>query len=423
MIAQRIPRLGAFLLLLMVFNVFSVFGFALPAYAAEEAQEQSAPKMASESAILMDAKTGTVLLAKNAEVPQFPASITKIVTGIVALEYESVLSNLVTVSKEARGEDGTRIYLAEGEQVSLERLLYGMLMNSGNDAATAIAEYVDGSKQKFAERMNAFVKEKAGAEQTNFVNPSGLPDKAQVTTALDMARISRYAMQNETFRKIVATKRMPWVGKEWTSTLINHNQLLKDYEGATGIKNGYTQAAGFTLVASAKRGEMELIGVLLKSPSKTAVYDDMRSLLDYGFEHFEQQQLLAANQSYPLAGSETAEFITREPIWAVAPKGETPTFTVSATGEVTAQSSMGSVTAGIMEPVKHETPVEVLAAPAPEEPVSEQMLAASVQKKEQEPSGSSKLTILLLWLGVIAYLAILAYIRSKRDKQERTRGL
>ncbi|RAP78335.1 D-alanyl-D-alanine carboxypeptidase [Paenibacillus montanisoli] len=418
MIAHRISRLGASLLLLLI----NVFCFASPVIAAEEEQDQL--KLASESAILMDARTGIVLVQKNAEKQQFPASITKIVTGIVAIENESVLSNVVTVSKEARREDGTRIYLAEGEQVTLDKLLFGMLMNSGNDAATAIAEYIDGSKAKFAERMNAFVKEKAGAEHTNFVNPSGLPDKAQVTTALDMARISRYAMQNETFRKIVATKKMPWVGQEWTSSLINHNQLLKDYDGATGIKNGYTEASGFTLVGSAKRGDMELIGVLLKSPSKSAVYSDMRNLLDFGFEHFELKQLLSANQAYPFESAEPAEFITREPIWTVVPKGETPSVSVNVQGEVIVQSSMGLVTAGIMEPVKPELPVVALSAPAAEpEQVPEMSSAASVQLEKQEPSGSTNLTIFLTWLGLIVYLAILAYIRFNRKKRERSRGL
>ncbi|MBP3963261.1 D-alanyl-D-alanine carboxypeptidase family protein [Paenibacillus lignilyticus] len=411
MAQNTIKRISALLLLIQVFC------FAVPVYAEEAVQAE--PNLASESAILMDAQTGTVLFQKNAEKQQFPASITKIVTGIVALEYESVLSNLVTVSKEARGEEGTRIYLAEGEQVSLEKLLYGMLMNSGNDAATAIAEYIDGSKAQFAERMNAFVKEKAGAEHTNFVNPSGLPDEAQVTTALDMARISRYAMQNEVFRKIVATKRMPWVGKEWTSSLINHNQMLKDYEGTTGIKNGYTEAAGFTLVTSAKRDGMELIGVILKSPSKTAVYKDMTHLLDYGFEHYELKQLIAANDSYPFTSSSPAEFIAAEPMWAVLPKGETPAISVTSQGNVLVTSSIGTVDAGTMEPVRTELPVSVASVtPSPEEDVK---MAADVQS--DEPSGSTKLTIFILWMSLLAYLAVLAYLRLKRQKQERSRGM
>lgn len=396
--------------------------FAPPSHAEGQVQLNEEPTITSESAVLMDAKTGTVLYAQNAEKEQFPASITKIVTGIIALENESALSSIVTVSKEARGEDGTRVYLAEGEQVTLEKLLYGMLMNSGNDAATAIAEYIDGTKAKFAERMNAFVREKAGAEHTFFVNPNGLPDKAQVTTALDMANIARYAMKNERFRKIVGTERMPWVGKEWTSTLINHNELLKDYEGATGIKNGYTEAAGFTLVASAKRNGMELIGVLLKSPSKNVVYDDMRHLLDYGFANFELQQVVSANQAYPFMSEEPAHYIAREPMWAVLRKGDIPSVEVSASGDVMVTSSIGTVKAGTMEPVK-PTVASVIAESPESAAVIASAASAEQAEKAEEPTRGQKLSIFLVWMGLLVYLGILAYIRLKRQKQERWRGM
>ncbi|SEM88841.1 D-alanyl-D-alanine carboxypeptidase family protein [Paenibacillus sp. OV219] len=414
----KLRRTSCFSACLLLF--IQVCFLASPSHA--EGLTNDEPNIISESAVLMDAQTGTVLYAQNADKEQFPASITKIVTGIVALENESALSSLVTVSKEARGEDGTRIYLAEGEQVTLEKLLYGMLMNSGNDAATAIAEYMDGTKAKFAERMNAWVKEKAGAEHTHFVNPSGLPDKTQVTTARDMANIARYAMQNEKFRQIVATKRMPWVGKEWTSTLINHNELLKDYEGATGIKNGYTEASGFTLVASAKRDGMELIGVLLKSPSKAVVYKDMRNLLDYGFASYELQQVISSDQAYPFMSEEPAHFIAREPIWAVLRKGDIPSVGVTEDGDVMVTSSLGTVKAGTMEPVKPT--VESVIAESPE--MTADIASTAVAKSADastEPTRGQKLSIFFVWMGLLVYLAILAYIRLKRQQQEHGRGL
>ncbi|WP_227872013.1 D-alanyl-D-alanine carboxypeptidase family protein [Paenibacillus albus] len=413
----RLRRLICFNACVLLF--IQLWFVASPSHAEGLANDE--PNMISESAVLMDAKTGTVLYAQNADREQFPASITKIVTGIIALENESALSNLVTVSKEARGEDGTRIYLAEGEQVTLEKLLYGMLMNSGNDAATAIAEYIDGTKAKFAERMNAWVKEKVGVEHTHFVNPSGLPDKTQVTTALDMAKIARYAMQNEKFRQIVATKRLPWVGKEWTSTLINHNELLKGYEGATGIKNGYTEAAGFTLVASAKRNGMELIGVLLKSPSKAVVYDDMRNLLDYGFANFDLQQVVSADQAYPFMSKEPAQFIAREPMWAVLRKGVIPSVDVTSDGDVMVTSTLGTVKAGAMEPVKPT--IESVIEESPK--VAADIATAAVEPTtvKPEPTRGQKLSILFVWMGLLVYLAILAYIRLKRQQRERGRGL
>lgn len=230
----------------------------------------------------MDAKSGQVLYGKNEHKRMYPASITKIVTGIIALE-EADPASLVTVSEEARNEEGTRVFLAEGELVTMEKLVYGLLVNSGNDAATAIAESIDGSEARFAERMNRFVEQKLELRDTHFTNPHGLPDEEHYTTAEDMAVIARYAMRNAQFRQIVATKTLPWTGEEWDSELMNHNRMLWDYEGANGVKNGYTNAAGFTLVTSAERGGHELIGVVMKTASSEEIYAYMTALLDYGF--------------------------------------------------------------------------------------------------------------------------------------------
>lgn len=245
-------------------------------------EDPVAPNISGGAAVLMEMETGTILFEKAAKKRMYPASITKIITGIVALEASN-LEEIVTVSEEARYEEGTRVFLSPGEQKSMELLLYGLLLNSGNDAATAIAEHIDGSKSKFADRMNEFVKE-IGAQQTHFTNPHGLHETEHYTTALDMALITRYAMADSVFREIVATKTLPWDGEEWESELVNHNKLLWRYEGATGIKNGYTDQSGNTLVASAERNGNELIAVLLEGNSSEAVYDDAVHLLDYGFE-------------------------------------------------------------------------------------------------------------------------------------------
>ncbi|MBO7742566.1 D-alanyl-D-alanine carboxypeptidase [Paenibacillus sp. MWE-103] len=395
--------------------VLASFGWASPVRA--ETADDARPELASEAAVLIDAKTGTVLYARNPDEQEYPASITKIVTGIIAIEDVSDLAATVTVSKEARGEDGTRVYLAEGEKLPLLNLLYGMLMNSGNDAATAIAEYVDGSKAKFAERMNAFAKDKAGAANTHFVNPSGLPDPRQYTTAMDMAKIARYAMQNELFRTIVGTKRMPWNGEEWKSELINHNEMLGRYEGTTGVKNGYTGDAGFTLVTSAKRGGMELIGVLLKSPTKSLLYKDMTKLLDYGFDRFALQQVTAANPAYPLAAG--AEFVRTGPLYAVVPRGETPAVSVLPDGEVRVRTSLGVAAAGRLRPA-----VPSLAAIAARYPA---VKAAELReddggKRAREPGSAKKAEIFVVWVGMLVYLALIAAIRAKRHRLERERS-
>lgn len=284
-----VPRMGkakhliGVVLLLMLCNLF--YTSSIQATTAEQELQ-----FQSESVILIDAETGQVLYAKNAQDKMYPASITKIISGIVALE-EGQIEDIVTVSELARKVEGTRVYLEVGEQVTLMKLIQGLLINSGNDAGVAIAEHMDQSEERFAERMNRFVVEKVGVHDTNFTNPHGLFDEDHYTTAYDMAMISKYAMQNDTFREIVGTYELDWVGEGWITTIYNHNRLLNQYEGATGIKNGYVQRSGHTLVGSAKRGDTELIAVTLKAPSANIMYREMSSLLDFGFEHFEKETL------------------------------------------------------------------------------------------------------------------------------------
>lgn len=275
----------AFILALVVSDPWSRGVFATETNARSQLPEFGF-SLNSEAAILMDAATGTVLYEKDSKRLMYPASITKIVTGIIAIEQGN-LDDIVTVSKNAREADGTRVYLLEGEEVPLLKLVQGLLINSGNDAGTAIAEHMDGSEASFADRMNRFVRETIGVQDTTFRNPHGLFDPEHQTTAYDMALITQYAMKNEVFRSIVGTIEMEWIGEDWQTTLINHNLLLKRYEGTTGVKNGYVTQSGNTLVSSAKRGNTEWITVTLKAGSAELAYQDTTALFDYGFENFQ----------------------------------------------------------------------------------------------------------------------------------------
>ncbi|MFD1739359.1 D-alanyl-D-alanine carboxypeptidase family protein [Bacillus salitolerans] len=253
----------------------------------------------SESAILIDAKTGITLYEKNSRDIMYPASITKIVTAIVAIE-EGKLDDIVVVSKNATNVEGTRVYLNEGEQVSMHKLVQGLLINSGNDAGVAIAEHMDGSEEAFSERMTRFVREKVGVEQTIFQNPHGLYDPDHFTTAYDMALITRYAMKNETFTKIMGTRSLPWEGESWETTIYNHHKLVRGeipYEGVIGGKNGYVQKSGYTLVTVAEREKTQLIAVTLKASRKNDAYKDTIKLLDYGFENFDTSLLPKPKQN------------------------------------------------------------------------------------------------------------------------------
>lgn len=279
---------------------------------------EKAPVVHSEAAVLIDGKTGQVLYNKNENMRLYPASITKIATGIIAIEQGN-LNDTVTVSKNARGIEGTRVYLLEGEQVSMEDLVYGLLMNSGNDAAVAIAEHMDGSVEKFSERMNQFVAS-VGATGTHFTNPHGLFEPTHYTTASDMAKIASYAMKNAKFREVVGTKKRPWDGEEWKTTIINHHRLLGNYPGATGIKNGYVDESRHTLVSSAQRDGTEFISVVLKAQSSQGQYDDTIRLLDYGFENFRTATVLGSGQVIPYKGK---QYTVGSDIYGTVPADET----------------------------------------------------------------------------------------------------
>ncbi|SFB44174.1 D-alanyl-D-alanine carboxypeptidase (penicillin-binding protein 5/6) [Cohnella sp. OV330] len=381
------------------------------ASAAVPADASAPPSAQSEAAILVEQHTGNVLYVKHGDERLYPASITKIATAIIALEQSS-MSDIATVSKTARGEEGTRVYLAEGERVTMEKLLYGMMLNSGNDAATAIAEQIDGTKDKFAERMNAFMRDTIGAYDSNFVNPSGLPDPNQYTTASDMAMLARYAMDNETFRQIVSTRKLPWSGLEWTSTLENHNKMLTDYPGATGIKNGYTIAAGNTLVGSAERDGMSLIGVVLKAGSKNIAYADMAAMLDYGFANFGVRMLFAEGERYKLQdeAGDAREWIADKAIWGVYPKNASPVLKVDMSGQVVLESERGTFFAGELSPVKKEVAISAFSGQAEAEGMQAENTAAE--------SSKSPIPVYALGAGVLlaASAAAMARRRARRAR-------
>ncbi|WML40166.1 serine hydrolase [Neobacillus sp. OS1-2] len=180
----------------------------------------------SEGAVLLDSDTGAVLYAKNANEKMYPASLTKIATAIYAIEKGN-LGGIVTVSKNAASQDGTRVYLNEGEQAPLQKLIQGMLINSGNDAAMAIAEHLDGTVDHFAENLNNYLKNNIGVNNTHFTNPNGLFDENHYTTAMDLAIITNYAIKNPVFAEIFGTKVLEWQGQSWASTLYTHHRMLK----------------------------------------------------------------------------------------------------------------------------------------------------------------------------------------------------
>lgn len=261
----------------------------------------------AECACVMNAATGELVFEKNAYEKHAMASTTKIMTAIVALE-NSDLYDVVEFSKNAEIQEGSGMYAKAGQQFYMEDMLYGLMLNSGNDAAMAIAEHVAGSPEAFADMMN----DKAwhmGAGDTAFCNPSGLDQEGHYTTARDLAYIARYAMQNDDFCKIVATEaRKAWpLNDSDPLELYNHNKLLSMYDGCIGIKTGYTSKTGRCLVSAAERDGMTFIAVTLDDKDD---WEDHMQMLDdafathYGVDVVENGQILKmlkiGKKSYPL---------------------------------------------------------------------------------------------------------------------------
>ncbi|MCG8482549.1 MAG: D-alanyl-D-alanine carboxypeptidase [Clostridia bacterium] len=283
----------------------------------------------AETAIVMDGTTGQILYDKNMYEQMYPASTTKIMTAILAIE-NCDLDQIITIDAKTPFTEGSRTYLVEGEQLTVEQLLYTLLLQSANDSAVALAKHISGSVEEFAKLMNNKAVE-IGAQDTNFVNPNGLPDENHVTTAYDLAMIARYAMENETFREMVGTSTVytiPATEQQDERKFMTRNKLMWDqkkslyyngeyispkYEYATGIKTGFTMAAGNCLVSSAKKDGREVIAVVLKSDVNNVFLDSIK-LLENGLNNYKNITIVEQGEK---AGSITIESGTQSSVDAV----------------------------------------------------------------------------------------------------------
>lgn len=242
------------------------------------------PQITAKAAILIEASTGRVIWEKNADERHYPASTTKIMTALLGLENIGPRTE-VFISPDAAETEDCFLEIRAGERLTAEELITGMLMVSDNGAAVAVAEQVDGSVGAFAGRMNEKAQE-IGMKHTHFANPNGLTNPDHYSTPRDIATLARYAMEQEKFREIVCQKNriISWAFPKKYLSVENTNELLENYEGMNGIKTGWTQAAGGCLAASARRGGVELIAVLMQTPTPEDRFADARRMLDYGFD-------------------------------------------------------------------------------------------------------------------------------------------
>lgn len=264
--------------------LIAVLFTALPSAATADVITSSVPEIDATSYIVIDGATGEILFGKNYQQQCAPASITKIMTAILAIE-SGKLDNEITVPEipDFGTTGAVTIHLGKGEKYTLRSLVEVMLVASANDAAYVIADAVGGSAEKFVNQMNEKAKE-LGMSNTTFKNPHGLDEDGHLVTAEDMAKLARYAMQNETFRQMVLVQQVNWQGVSYEKPLPTTNKLFSIMPEATGIKTGNSDEAKRTLVCSAQKENRELIGVILGMPDES-IFQSMKKILDYGFEH------------------------------------------------------------------------------------------------------------------------------------------
>ena len=285
------------------------------------------------AAILMDASTGAVLYEKNIQEPLPPASITKIMTMLIAME--SLESNLISLSDEviiserASSMGGTQIYVETGEVKTVEELMKAIAIRSANDACVAIAEHISGNEELFIEKMNTRAKE-LGMKKTRFVNTNGLPAPNHLSSAYDIALMSRELLKHKKVHRWLTT----WmdtveVGKKTKTvqSLVNTNRLIRTYKGATGIKTGSTSEALYCLSASASRGDNTFIAVVLAAPTSSIRFKETAKLLDYGFANFNTVKIAKKNQDLGIIPVEKGKkdrvnITSNEDVYILVRKGE-----------------------------------------------------------------------------------------------------
>ena len=291
----------------------------------------------SKSAVLMDVCSGQVLYEKNCHEKLPPASVTKVMTMLLiceALENGKIkIDDEVTISENAASMGGSQIFLEPGEVQTVDNLLKGIAVASANDACVAMAEYIGGSVEEFVDMMNKKAKD-LKMNDTNFVNTNGLPVENHYTSAYDIGIMSRELLKHEMIEKYLTT----WMDnvvvgkKKATIGLANTNKLIKHYNGATGVKTGFTGEAKFCVSASAKRGKTHLIAVILGGQTSKDRFKDASALLDYGFANYESVKICSKNQKlYTLklkkADCESVDLVAKNDLGILIKKGESKDFT------------------------------------------------------------------------------------------------
>lgn len=317
--------------------ILAIILIITPANLAFANNDNSNINISSKSAILMDVGSGQVLYEKNAHEKLPPASVTKVMTMLLiceALDSGKIkIDDQVQVSEIASSMGGSQIFLEPGESQTVDTLLKGIAVASANDACVAMAEYIAGSVESFVDMMNAKAKD-LNMKDTHFANTNGLPVDNHYTSAYDIATMSRELLKHDVISKYLTT----WmdsvvVGKKQTSIgIANTNKLIKHFQGATGVKTGFTQQAKYCLSASAKRGDTHLVAATLGAETSPERFKDASSLLNYGFANYESVKLCSKDDKISTLTMEKAEsdkvsLVAKEDLTVLIKKGDSKEFT------------------------------------------------------------------------------------------------
>lgn len=288
------------LILVICMVISGIFAFFVPVNikdAVFASQQEKEKKITSaKSMIVIERDSQRVLYEYNSQEKLPMASTTKIITAIFAIERNEDLDKKIVIPKEATKIEGTSIGLIEGEELTIRELLYGLMLRSGNDSAVALALATSGSMENYIKDINEFLKEK-GINNTYIKNPHGLPDDEHYTTASDLAKITAYALKNETFKEIVSTKNIKISDQKKSKisrNLVNKNRMLKELEYADGVKTGYTKKAGRCFVGSATKDNMQVICVLLNC---VPMFEECEQLINRAFEEYKLTKILTAGDT------------------------------------------------------------------------------------------------------------------------------
>lgn len=264
-------------------------------FSLDSGDKSAGPAIRAPSAILFDAERGQILYQKNPDLKLHISVANKIMTAVLTIEKGN-LENKVTISKESSSSEGSVLFLTVGEKYAVEDLLNAIILTNANDAANALAEYVGGDINKFVEMMNNKAKE-LKMDNTYFVNPTGLSDEKQYTTAADIAKLIRYALTLPDFNRIFSYRAVPWINsKNSVDLLTNSNKLFWSYDGVDGGKTGYNQIDKQSSITSATRSGRRLVAIVLDAPENDVLADSV-ALLDYGFNNFKKGILVSKNQA------------------------------------------------------------------------------------------------------------------------------